>query len=270
MSSRVRHKSAEQLLRRRVVKLLRNAYKKNLGDPRLLLIATSVQLDAFVKVKKAIDDMVTELTAQQKNEQEHKAWCVKELDRNGQETANKERDRRDLETKLADLTNTIETLTNDIKRLKAEIDDLKTQMKRASENRESENADFQQAAMDQRITQQILTKAINRMSQVYAFLQQDPGAPQMQLSATHTDPGSAPARFKGSTGGAKELHSGGKKVIALLEQCMKDSKQTENEAVIAEQDAQVSYETFMKDSNESIETKLNEIVNKEAHLARAK
>merc|ERR1719146_283450 len=65
-------------------------------------------------------------------------------------------------------------------------------MKRASEDREAENADFQQAAMDQRITQQILQKAINRMSQVYAFLQQmemesqEPGAPQMKLSATHT------------------------------------------------------------------------------------
>merc|ERR1719408_902072 len=274
MSSRVRHKSAEQLLRRRVVKLLRNAYKKNLGDPRLLLIATSVQLDAFVKVKKAIDDMVTELTAQQKNEQEHKAWCVKELDRNGQETANKERDRRDLETKLADLTNTIETLTNDIKRLKAEIDDLKTQMKRASENRESENADFQQAAMDQRITQQILTKAINRMSQVYAFLQQlesqQPGAPRMQLSGTATEPGSAPARFKGSTGGAAEKNAGGKRVITLLEECMKDSKRTEDEAITAEQDAQTSYESFMKDSNESIEQKLNEITNKSTHLAQAK
>merc|ERR1719262_776738 len=180
----------------------------------------------------------------------------------------------DQENKLADLTQQIETLTNDIKNLKAEIADLKTQMKRASEDREAENADFQQAAMDQRITQQILQKAINRMSQVYAFLQQlasqQPGAPQMQLSGTYTEPGSAPARFKGSTGGAAEKHAGGKRVIALLEECMTDSKQTEAEAITAEQDAQTSYETFMKDSNESIEEKLNQITNKTSHLAKAK
>merc|ERR1719262_667446 len=180
----------------------------------------------------------------------------------------------DQENKLADLTQQIETLTNDIKNLKAEIADLKTQMKRASEDREAENADFQQAAMDQRITQQILQKAINRMSQVYAFLQQleaqQPGAPQMQLSGTHTEPGSAPARFKGSTGGAAEKHAGGKRVIALLEECMADSKRTEDEAITAEQDAQVTYESFMKDSNESIEQKLNQITNKSTHLAQAK
>merc|ERR1719498_713123 len=44
LSSHVRHTSAEQLLRRRVVKLLRNAYKKIApDDPRLALIATAVQ-----------------------------------------------------------------------------------------------------------------------------------------------------------------------------------------------------------------------------------
>merc|ERR1719456_1979411 len=263
LRSRIRHMSKEQQLRSRVANLLRNAYRKNPSDPRLALVATSVELDAFVKVKKAIDDMVAELKAQQADEVKHKDWCVENIDQNERETDHKYRDKDDLETKIADLTATIEQFTADIKTLKADIATMKTEMKRASEDREAENGDFQQAVMDQRITQQILKKAIDRMSQVYALLQAGPA--HFQSSATDTDPGSGPARFA-----KKEKHGGGAKVIAMLTQCMEDSKATENENVLAEQDAQVAYEDFMTDSNDSIAQKLKEIANKSEKLARSK
>merc|ERR1719456_1236258 len=262
LRSRIHHMSAEQQLRHRVASLLRNVYRKNLSDPRLAMVATSVELDAFTKVKKAIDDMVAELTAQQKDEVEHKDWCRTEIDRNERETDHKYRDKDDLETKIADLTSSIKQLTEDIATLNTDIKTMKTEMTRASEDREAENADFQQAVMDQRITQQILKKAIDRMSQVYALLQAGPA--HFQSSATDTDPGSGPARFA-----KKEKHGGGSKVIALLTECMNDSKATENENIVAEQDAQVAYESFMKDSNDSVAQKMEEIVNKTEKLARA-
>ncbi len=55
-------------------------------DPRLVLLATSVQLDAFVKVKKAIDDMVAELKMQQVDEGKKKDWCKENIDQNERET----------------------------------------------------------------------------------------------------------------------------------------------------------------------------------------
>jgi len=263
LRSRIRHMSKEQQLRSRVANLLRNAYRKNPSDPRLAMVATSVQLDAFTKVKKAIDDMVAELKAQQADEVKHKDWCREEIDRNERETDHKYRDKDDLETKIAGLTETIKGLTTDIETLKVDIATMKTEMTRASEDREAENADFQQAVMDQRITQQILEKAIQRMSQVYAFLQRA-GPAHFQSSATDTDPGSGPARFA-----KKEKHGGGSKVIAMLTECMNDSKATENENIVAEQDAQVAYESFMTDSNDSIAQKMEEIVNKSEKLAKA-
>merc|ERR1719161_25769 len=263
LRSRIRHMSKEQQLRSRVANLLRNAYRKNPSDPRLAMVATSVELDAFIKVKKAIDDMVAELKAQQADEVKHKDWCREEIDRNERETDHKYRDKDDLETKIAGLTETIKGLTTDIETLKADIATMKTEMTRASEDREAENADFQQAVMDQRITQQILEKAIQRMSQVYAFLQRA-GPAHFQSSATDTDPGSGPARFA-----KKEKHGGGSKVIAMLTECMNDSKATENENIVAEQDAQVAYESFMTDSNDSIAQKMEEIVNKSEKLAKA-
>merc|ERR1719181_1241149 len=105
------------------------------------------------------------------------------------------------------------------------------------------------------MTQMILTKALDRMKQVYELLQKAPGAPHTQTSATKTDPGNGPARFT-----KYEKNAGGSKVVALIEEVINDSVTAENEAIAAEQDAQIAYENFMKDSNVSI-TKLTEAIN---------
>ena len=45
------------------------------------------------------------------------------------------------------------------------------QIKRASEDRELENKEFQQTVADQRATQGILKKALDRLKVVYGFVQ---------------------------------------------------------------------------------------------------
>merc|ERR1712176_1742706 len=145
---------------------------------------------------------------------------------------------------------------------------MQEQMKRASEVREAEAADYQETVTDQRMTQTILQKALARMRDVYALLQDEPdqpGAPHVQLSGTHTDPGNGPARFtkyeKSATGG---------RVVQLLEAVMADSKKAENDAIAAEQDSQAAYESFMKDSNKAITTYSKKIMNLRGSVARGK
>merc|ERR1719453_2695674 len=111
-------------------------------------------------------------------------------------------------------------------------------MKRAGETREAENGDFQQTMMDQRLTQQILEKALARMKEVYAFLEA-PGAPHTQTSATATDPGNGPARFT-----KYEENAGGSKVVSMIEEVIADSEKTEDDAMAAEGDSQAAYEQF--------------------------
>merc|ERR1740133_709112 len=95
----------------------------------------------------------------------------------------------------------------------------------------------------------ILTKALDRMKQVYALMQQRaPGAPHVQTSATRTDPGNGPAKFANNA--AK--NAGGGRVVAMLEEVLADTRKTEDQAVASEQDSQSAYENFMKDSNKSI------------------
>merc|ERR1719456_725776 len=139
----------------------------------------------------------------------------------------------------------IEKLTKDLDAAHASVKEMMEQMKRASETREAENADFQTTVSDHRVMSIILTKALDRMKQVYALMQQQkPGAPHIQTSATHTDPGNGPAKFK-----KYETNAGGGRVVAMLEEVLADTKKTEDEAIASEQDSQSAYENFMKDSN---------------------
>merc|ERR1719253_60616 len=138
-------------------------------------------------------------------------------------------------------------------------------MKKASETREAENADFQSTVMDHQVMAAILDKALDRMKQVYAFLQQQPGAPHIQTSGTHTDPGNGPAKFK-----QYGQNAGGGRVVSMLEKIISDVKATVDESMRAEQDSTSAYENFMKDSNKSIKKTMQAISDMSGAKAGAK
>merc|ERR1719410_2455354 len=167
---------------------------------------------------------------------------------------------------MADLTKTIEQLTKDLDASKAAVAEMMNQMKRASEVREGENADFQTTVSDHRVMSMILTKALDRMKQVYALIQQQkPGAPHIQTSGTHTDPGNGPAKFK-----KYDKNAGGGRVVAMLEEILADTRKTEDQAMASELDAQSAYENFMKDSNKMITKTTQAIADMEGARATAK
>merc|ERR1719172_58167 len=258
--------SVQKERRQKAVSALQRAARVS-GSPQIALLAASAQLDAFTEIKALIDKMVSELSTQQKDEVAFRDWCISELNTNERDTTHAYDKKASLEAKIADLTKNIEKLTKDIDASKAAVKEMMNQMKRASETREAENADFQTTVSDHRVMSMILTKALDRMKQVYALLQQQglkPGAPHIQTSGTHTDPGNGPAKFK-----KYGQNAGGDKVVAMLEDVMADSKKMENDAAAGEQDAQAAYEMFMKDSNKSIKSMLRANVNMSEEKAKA-
>jgi wobble nucleotide-excising tRNase len=102
------------------------------------------------------------------------------------------------------------------------------------------------------------------MKQVYGFLQ-GPGAPHTQTSATKTDPGNGPAKFK-----KYEENAGGARILTMLEDVMADSKKSEDDAHASETDAQAAYENLMKDSNKSITDLTRKITNMSEALSKSK
>jgi len=226
-------------------------------SPRLSAMASRVKLDAFTKVKKAIDDMITQLGKEKEDEIKHKDFCTDELNQNQLQTEKKNREKSDLEAKIEDLELTIKTLTEQIEQLKAEIAEMQVQMKRAGEDREKENKEFQQTVADQRASVILLSKALEILQGFYdkaAMLQQ------------HQEPAGPPPP-PGFKEYKKNPQSSG--VMAMITQIIEDSKAMEAEAIKAEGSAQSAYEAFVKETNASIEAKSKDIANKSESKAKA-
>jgi len=244
-------------IREQASQLLANVARKN-NNPKLITLALSIRLDAFTKVKKAIDDMIAELTKQQADEVKMKEYCRDALNTNLRSTQDKEREKTTLEHKIDDLTMTIEELTESIETLKAEIEEMTVQRKRAGEDREKENKEFQEVVADQRATQTLLKKALEVLKGFYekkaAFMQEHGKKGKQE----------PPPGFKSYQ---KNENSGG--VMGMIQNIINDAKIAEAEAIKAEEDAQKQYETFVKDTNASIEEKSKDIVNKTEEKAKA-
>merc|ERR1712050_416867 len=163
----VQEESSLQSSRRSQASALLTRVANKLSSPRLATLAYKVRLDAFTRVKKAIDDMIAQLLKEKEDEIKHKDFCVEEFNTNQLQTEKKEREKQDLIAKIEDLELTIKTLTEEIDALKAQIAEMQVQLKRAGENREKENKEFQMTVADQRETQKLLQAALNVLAEFY-------------------------------------------------------------------------------------------------------
>merc|ERR1712159_889951 len=153
--------------RRAQASKLLSAVAKKVQNPRLATLAVRVRLDAFTRVKKAIDDMVAQLLKEKEDEIKHRDFCVEEFNTNELQTEKKEREKADLTAKIEDLEMTIKQLTEAIDQLKAEVAEMQVQLKRAGEDREKENKEFQMTVADEQATQKLLTAALNILKGFY-------------------------------------------------------------------------------------------------------
>jgi len=227
-------------------------------NPRLATLASQVKLDAFTRVKAAIDQMVAQLQKEKADEIKHKDFCTDEFNTNQLQTEKKTRTKEDLIAKIGELELNIKNLGDAITVLNSEIAEMQVQMKRAGEDREKQNKEFQETVADQRATQKLLTAALKVLGEFYnkkaaALLQ------QQQPAGPPPPPG-----FKTY---ANNAASGG--VMGLLQQIINDAKAMEAEAIRSEEDAQKAYEDFVKQTNNSVDAKSKDIANKSEDKALA-
>jgi len=254
----VQKESVEHSQRRAQASKLLLATAGKLHAPRLATLAYQVRLDAFTRVKKAIDDMIAQLLKEKEDEIKHKDFCVDEFNTNQLQTEKKDREKQDLIAKIEDLEMTIKALAEAIATLKSEIAEMQVQMKRAGEDREKENKEFQTTVADQRETQKLLKAALAVLADVY-------GKKGTSLAQKQEPVGPPPP--PGFETYKKSAASGG--VMGLLQQIISDAKAMEAEAIRSEEDAQKAYEDFVKETNASIEAKSKEIVDKSEIKAKA-
>merc|ERR1712050_452064 len=255
----VQEESSLQSSRRSQASALLTRVANKLNSPRLATLAYKVRLDAFTRVKKAIDDMIAQLLKEKEDEIKHKDFCVDEFNTNQLQTEKKEREKQDLIAKIEDLEMTIKALTEAVDALKAEVAEMQVQLKRAGEDREKENKEFQTTVADQRETQKLLKAALGVLADFY---KKSEAASLVQKQESVGPP--PPAGFETYK---KNAASGG--VMSMIEQIISDAKAMEAEAIRSEEDAQKAYEDFVKETNVSIEAKSKDIVNKSEEKSKA-
>jgi chromosome segregation ATPase len=243
--------SVESLRRQNAAQVL-SAAGRRLASSELVALASSVKLDAFTKVKKAIDDMIAKLLQDKEDEIKHKDYCVDEINTNERENDLKNRDKEEKEAHIETMKNEIHVLSQELDTLKAEIQTLQTELKRAGEDREAENKDFQDTVADQRATIKLLQKTLDVLKGFYdkkhkgaSLAQEDPAGPP------------PPPGFK-----AYKKNEGSGGVLGMIQQIIGDAKAEEAEAIQAEKDAQAAYELYVKDTNDSVTSKNDSITNK--------
>merc|ERR1719171_2558631 len=225
-----------------------------------MTLAVRARLDAFTRVKKAIDDMVAQLLKEKEDEIKHKDFCVDGFNTNERDTERNERQKKDHEEKIDDLTMTIDELAKAIETLKAEIAEMQVQLKRAGEDREKQNKEFQMTVADQRATQKLLLQELGVLKSFYDKKAEAAALLQKQEPAGPPPPPGFKAYKKSAAAGG---------VMGMLQQIINDAKAMEAEAIRSEEDVQKAYEDFVKETNASIEAKSKDIVNKSESKAKA-
>jgi hypothetical protein len=233
---------------------------KKTGNWALLAFVSHARLDAFTKVKEALDKLMAELKVQQQDEVEKKDLCDKEIDQTEDDIKVAQNNKEDLEEKNKDLSNTLETLGEEIKTLKQEVADMEVQLKKAGIDRKAENEMFQQQTADQRATVKVLNMAMDRLKEFYT-----PGA-FMQVKAHQPEPGAAveapPAKPQGYE---KSAGAGG--VMQLIAKIISEAEQAEKELEIDENHSQKRYAEFVTATTASLEADRQSIAEKEKQTA---
>jgi len=252
-------RSSERGGRARAAAALRRAAATS-RDPKLSALATTVELDAFTKVKQAIDGMISMLTKQQEDEVKKNDWCKSELHGAEMSTSKTEDKKADLEAKEASLEEDIKALEKGIAEASTQIELLQVNLQRATEDRKKENLEYQKTVADQTATVEVLKMALERLAKFYdeadllqqfthghllrgnAFLQstQTPPVPQVEYKAA-----------QGASG-----------VMSLIEKIIAEAKEMTAEAKKAEAAAQAGYEAIVADTNGSVAALQNEVASK--------
>jgi len=200
-----------------------------------------------------IDDMVTTLGEEQKDDDTKKEYCEKEMDVSDDK-------KKVLEKTIADTTTAIETTKEGIATAIEEIDaltlgikKLDLQVAKATSQRKEENDEYKELMASDGAAKELLKMAQNRLNKFYnpklykaaaaaaSFVQV-----RMHDSEEKAAPPPPPETFDAYT--KKTEESGG--VIQMINIMITDLDKEMTEAEVEEKNAQSEYEALMKDSGE--------------------
>jgi len=123
--------------------------------------------DPFAQVTNMIEQMIFRLMAEQKDEDDHKNWCDKEIAKTEKSIEDKEDKVEELSAKIEDAEGTIAELTEDIKDAQEKIAEIVAFMNEATDIRKEGKKENQLAMKDAQDAQKAVANAIAVLTEFY-------------------------------------------------------------------------------------------------------
>lgn len=260
MQSFIQMRSAVKVsnVQQKVASMLQQSAQKY-NSNLLSMLATRAGNDAFTKVKKMIQTMISKLMAEGTAEQEHHGWCQAELGTNKITRETKTADKEELTATIESLTAQIAQLTEDVALLTKQVAQTDADRKEATDKRTAEKAKNEAAIADAKAAQVAVEQATTVLEEFYAksgkavdFLQQSPA---------EDAPDTFSEKYTGMGG-----ESGG--VLGMLEVIQTDFARLESETTAEEAEAADAYKTFMNDSEVDNAVKNTDIEHKNGLITK--
>merc|ERR1719393_323694 len=248
----------------------------------------------FSKILAMIDGMAKVLGEEQKEDDNTKAYCDKELTKTAQEKKDTEEAISASEAAIEEMTDESATLAEEIKRLGKEVKDLDKAVAEATEQRKEEHGEFITFQTENNAALQLIEKAKNKLFKFYrpnqykeapkrelteeekilaasgrsdmiatAAPEMIAGTSQTVFAQIHAAPPPPPETWDAYK--KKEGKSNG--VIGLMDMLLKELQDGITEAEHEEETAQKDYERLMSDSQASRAKMADSITTKEAAKA---
>merc|ERR1719331_105952 len=215
----------------------------------------------FDQIKNMIEKMVFHLAAEQKDEDDHKNWCDKELETTAMMKADKETKRDTLQASIDVLTQEIEDLKVKITENQEAVSLMNTEIEEETAERQAEKAENMATIKDAQDAQTAVSEANAVLSEFYkgTGMVEKEAWEEIQMKVTarrvKAPPGETaepePELFESPYKGSSE----GAGVIGMLEGIAENFALMETNAKADETEQQDEYDTWLTDTKISISEK---------------
>jgi len=202
----------------------------------------------FDQIKNMIQKMIFHLMSEQKDEDDHKNWCDKEVDQTTMMKEDKEKKRDELQAAMDQLTAEIEKLTTSISDNTALVASMEAEIEEATAGRAEEKAENAATIKDAQEAQTAISQAIAVLEDFYKSTGEveKEAWEFVQLKVVRrarAEP--EPELWEGGEGGAYKGTGGGSDVIGLLEEIASDFASMEAQAKADETTQQNEYDEWL-------------------------
>lgn len=214
------------------------------GFPRLSLLALETGCTSTENVTATLDSFAKTLSREAKDDAAKRDWCVDELKQNQNDTLRAEDDRAQIISDGKAARDSLVKVKAQVVETKQDMQKLQQALSKATRLHQAEHQVFQQTIKDQRLSRQVLQKAIKSLAKYYAFTQVE-----YVKKHGHYLRGSRHTRSPDKT----TRYSSGVSVVAMLQKVLDGTSRSISDAVKAEAQAQLNYETLVNMTKKALE-----------------